>query len=110
MSRTLRASRDRRSPVDVTPSHYVPAMRPRPLFRRIVRGAVQNVRFDDMVRLVEAFGFTLTRVRGSHHIFVHPSVPELLNLQDVNGQAKPYQIRQFLWLVQRYALTLEGRA
>ena len=42
-----------------------------------------------------------------HHVFVHPDVRELLNLQEVRGQAKPYQIRQFLRLVERYALSLE---
>jgi len=30
---------------------------------------------------------------GSHHIFVHPQVQELVNLQNVGGKAKPYQIR-----------------
>ena len=60
-----------------------------------------------MQRLVEAFGFELRRTSGSHHVFVHPSVRELLNLQEVRGQAKPYQIRQFLRLVERYALSLE---
>jgi len=62
-----------------------------------------------MVRLVEAFGFRRTRERGSHHIFVHPDVPELVNLQDVNGEAKAYQVRQFLKLVERYNLRLGGR-
>jgi hypothetical protein len=60
-----------------------------------------------MQRLVEAFGFELRRTSGSHHVFVHPDVRELLNLQEVRGQAKPYQIRQFLRLVERYALNLE---
>jgi hypothetical protein len=31
----------------------------------------------------------------------------LLNLQDVGGQAKPYQINQWLRLVERYNLTME---
>ena len=62
-----------------------------------------------MRRLVEAFGFELSRTSGSHHIFSHPEAPELLNLQEVRGQAKPYQIRQFLRLVERYALTMEER-
>ena len=66
-----------------------------------------NFRFADMVVLVEAFGFRLSRVRGSHHIFVHPDIPELINLQNVKGQVKPYQIRQFLKLVERYDLHLE---
>ena len=56
---------------------------------------------------MEAFGFTLARTSGSHHVFVHPGIPELLNLQEVHGQAKPYQIRQFLRLLERYALSWE---
>ncbi|HXU10028.1 MAG TPA: type II toxin-antitoxin system HicA family toxin [Blastocatellia bacterium] len=59
-----------------------------------------------MVGLVEAFGFRLSRVTGSHHIFVHAEIPELVNVQDVGGMAKPYQIRQFLRLVERYNLKL----
>ena len=60
-----------------------------------------------MCRLAEAFGFELRRTSGSHHVFAHPMVRELVNLQDVRGQAKPYQIRQFLRLVERYDLSLE---
>jgi hypothetical protein len=55
----------------------------------------------------QAFGFRLARTRGSHHIFVHDAFPELLNLQSVAGQAKPYQVRQLLHLVERYNLVLE---
>jgi len=40
-----------------------------------------------------------SRVKGSYHIFAHPQVRELVNLQEVKGEAKPYQIRQFLELV-----------
>jgi len=43
-------------------------------------------------------------VSGSHHLFEHPEVPVLLNLQEAGGEAKPYQIRQFLRLVERYNL------
>ena len=59
----------------------------------------ENIRFGDLVRLVEAYGVELARVSGSHHIFKHPDKVELLNLQDYRGQAKPYQIRQFLRLI-----------
>jgi len=34
-------------------------------------------------------------------------VTELINLQNVNGKAKPYQIKQFLEIVERYNLQLE---
>ncbi|MDY7091573.1 MAG: type II toxin-antitoxin system HicA family toxin [Acidobacteriota bacterium] len=82
-------------------------MKPWKLLKRLVRSDLQNVSFADLQRLVEAFGFALVRVSGSHHIFSHPGVPELVNLQEIKGQAKPYQIRQFLRLVERYNLTLE---
>ena len=60
-----------------------------------------------MIGLVDGFGFRLSRTEGSHHIFVHPDITELVNLQDVKGRAKPYQIRQFLKLVERYSLELK---
>jgi predicted RNA binding protein YcfA (HicA-like mRNA interferase family) len=81
-------------------------MNKRLLLRSLLAGS-KNVRFTDMVGLVEAFGFRLARISGSHHIFVHPSISELVNLQNVSGQAKPYQIRQFLKLMEKYDLKLE---
>jgi HicA toxin of bacterial toxin-antitoxin, len=84
-------------------------MDPKRLLFRLARGEVANVAFADLCRVVEAFGFELRRTRGSHHVFVHPEVRELLNLQEVGGQAKPYQVRQFLRLVERYALQMEER-
>ncbi len=72
----------------------------RKLLERIKRGHVQNIRFDDLVRLVEAYEFRLSRVRGSHHYFVHERLPEVLNLQPVNGQAKDYQVKQLLRLIE----------
>lgn len=81
-------------------------MNRRRLLRRLAGGAVHNVRFGDFVDLVEGFGFRLSRVSGSHHIYVHDSVAEPINLQNVNGEAKPYQIRQFLGIVERYNLEL----
>ena len=67
----------------------------------------RNLRFSDMVNLAEAFGFRLSRTSGSHHIFAHPGVRELVNLQEVKGKAKPYQVGQFLQLVEKYNLKLE---
>jgi len=81
-------------------------MKPRKLLRRIVVSP-HNVRFQEMLALAEALGFRVARTEGSHHILTHPGIPELLNLQDVKGQAKPYQVRQLLQLVERYNLTLE---
>ena len=82
-------------------------MHRRRLLERLRRGSLNNVSFADTRDLVEGLGFRLHRTRGSHHIFVHPEVPEWLNLQNANGEAKPYQLRQLLQRVRRYALTLE---
>ena len=49
----------------------------RKLLRRLSQGSFRNVRFSDVVRLAEAFGFELDRTSGSHHIFAHPEIPEL---------------------------------
>jgi predicted RNA binding protein YcfA (HicA-like mRNA interferase family) len=78
------------------------------LLGRITRGNLSNISFTDVVNLALGFGFECDRVQGSHHIFKHPSLIELLNLQEVHGEAKPYQIRQFLRLVERYNLSLEA--
>ena len=82
-------------------------MNRRKLLKKLVQGDLRNVAFADMVNLVTGFGFTLKRIRGSHHIFAHPALPEMVNLQDVGGEAKPYQIRQFLRLIEKYNITLE---
>ena len=70
-------------------------------------GGSKNIRFADMVNLVRGFGFELSRTEGSHHIFFRTDIPELVNLQNVKGQAKPYQMRQFLRLVETHNLKLE---
>jgi hypothetical protein len=76
------------------------------LFKKILSGS-DNIRFDDVVKVVEAFGFRLSRINGGHHIFKHHQIPNLLNLQNLKGKAKPYQIRQFLALMDEYNLTIE---
>ena len=81
-------------------------MNKKKLLAKVASGS-KNISFNEMVTLIEAFGFRLSRVHGSHHIFVHPEVPELVNLQEIGGKAKPYQIRQFLRLVELYDLELE---
>jgi predicted RNA binding protein YcfA (HicA-like mRNA interferase family) len=80
-------------------------MNKRKLLKKALGGS-KNIRFGDMVSLIEAFGFHLDRTRGSHHIFEHPDIPEMVNIQNYKGKAKPYQIRQFLELVEQHNLEL----
>lgn len=79
----------------------------RKLFQKLI-DSPKNVRFDEFRVVLEAFGFELRRISGSHHIFKHANVVELLSIQpDKDGQAKPYQINQFLKLVEEYDLRLD---
>lgn len=85
------------------------SVKPARLLERILRGDVGNIRFDDLVRLARALGFREIGGRGSHRVFSHPRVHELLNLQHEKGQAKRYQARQVAALVRKYDLTVEGK-
>ncbi len=80
-------------------------MKKRKLLQKILAGS-SNIRFAEFQSLVEAFNFRLDRVSGSHHIYIHPNVEELVNIQNVKGKAKPYQIKQFLSLIEKYNLQL----
>src|SRR5260370_35590641 len=80
----------------------------RKLLKKVLSGS-KNVRFDEFVTLIEAFGFTLVRISGSHHIFANPAVPQTISTQsDQNGQAKPYQVRQLTKLVEKNNMRKEN--
>ncbi len=81
-------------------------MKERKLLQKLISGS-KNVRFSEATAVARAFGFKLDRITGSHHIFIHPDLPELINLQNVNGKAKPYQIKQLLKIVEKYNLRME---
>lgn len=82
-------------------------MNRRRLLRRLLHGSVNNVSFRDFTDLIEGFGFALDHTIGSHHIYRHPEIGQRVNVQSVRGEAKPYQIRQFLRLVEQHQLRLE---
>lgn len=82
-------------------------MNRRRLLRRLYSGAVNNVSFSDFTDLVRAYGFELARINGSHHIFEHPEIAEILDLQPIGREAKPYQVRQFLRMTAYYEISLE---
>ena len=67
----------------------------------------KNVKFKDFIILVEAFGFFSTRSEGSHLIYKNNEINEWINLQNKNGEAKPYQIKHFLSLIEKYNMEME---
>jgi len=83
-------------------------MRPEALLRRLSQGHLQNVRFADAEALMVALGFDLRRSEGSHRIYARDDIAEIVDLQDRRGEAKGYQLRQVMRLVERYDLKLEA--
>ena len=77
----------------------------RKLFQQILNSQ-KNVKYNDFVVILEAFGFFRSRGEGSHSIFKNEKVREIINIQNVDGEAKPYQIRQFLSLLEKYNLKM----
>lgn len=79
------------------------------LYQRLINNQ-KNVNFNDLLTILNAFGFTLERVTGSHHIFSHPSVSQAVSVQPDHGnQAKAYQVKQLLRLIEVYNLRMTDR-
>jgi hypothetical protein len=69
-----------------------------------------NIRFESVRRLLRAIGFS-ERVSGDHHIFSHPRVVEIVNIQPLRGgKAKNYQVKQVRQIISKYALELGDNA
>lgn len=65
-----------------------------------------NVDFEQLRRLLILFGFA-ERIKGSHHIFTKEDVEEILNIQENQAKAKPYQVKQVRNLILKHQLKLE---
>jgi hypothetical protein len=78
--------------------------------RNLLRKAISKpaaLKFREVSRLAEAYGYRLNRISGSHHIYEHPRATRPLNFQNVRGMAKAYQVRQLLRDVEEFNLTFE---
>ena len=51
------------------------------------------------------FGFSC-RKKGSHFIFFQEGIEEIINIQSLNGKAKPYQVKQIRNLITKYKLVI----
>lgn len=78
----------------------------RKLFDKTVNNP-NDVRFEDFCKLAEAFGFKYKGSKGSHKVYSQKGIEEILNLQNVKGKIKPYQVKQFLKIIQEYDLKLK---
>lgn len=64
----------------------------------------KNLRFSELCKAAEVFGFNPKARRGSHVKYGRTGIIELLSFQEKEGKAKSYQVDQFLDLVDKYGL------
>ena len=79
--------------------------KPSKLYARLLTSR-SSMRFRDFQRILETFGFTLDRINGSHHQYKHALANRPLSIQPKGNMAKPYQIDQFLDMVEEFGLTM----
>lgn len=77
------------------------------LYALLLQSTNRQVDFRDFVAMVEAFGFENVRTKGGHRSFAHLACNDLLVIQPKGKDAKRYQIREFLDIVQENGLTLD---
>ena len=82
-------------------------VKPAKLYAMLLQSTSRSVDYRDFIAMVEAFGFTNIRTKGSHRSFAHPACPKLLVLQPKGNEAKRYQVREFLAIIEEFRLTLE---
>ncbi|MBN1906696.1 MAG: type II toxin-antitoxin system HicA family toxin [Deltaproteobacteria bacterium] len=65
-----------------------------------IRRNPENIKFQELVTWIKDNGFSLDRVNGSHHIFVHPDIETPINIQKKkDGTAKTYQVKQAIKII-----------
>lgn len=69
-----------------------------------LKRAPANIRFEEICGYAIDFGFVYKGGKGSHRIFVQEGLRELLNFQNVKGMVRPYQVRQFIKIIEKYNL------
>ncbi len=80
---------------NMVPLSWRPMSRGKALLGRATANPA-GLRFSELCRLAECFGWKLERYRGSHRLYGRTGQVALMNFQDVGGRAKAYQVRQLV--------------
>lgn len=84
-------------------------MTQRQKLQSLLRDAYRRpIAFRDFEKLLVTYGFTLARTTGSHRQYTHPKVPRPFPVQPEGKEAKRYQVRELLALVEAYDLHMEA--
>ena len=79
------------------------------LYDLLVAGRAGVLSYRDFEALLRAFGFVAVRQKGSHQSYKHPKAQRMMVIQPRGRDAKDYQVRQFLDMVQEYGLKIDDR-
>ena len=77
------------------------------LYERLLANPRLAISFRDFEKLLKAFGFEHVWTKGSHKIYAHPKLSRPLPVQPSDKDAKAYQVREFLELVEEHGLYIE---
>jgi predicted RNA binding protein YcfA (HicA-like mRNA interferase family) len=83
-------------------------VKPVKLYALLLQSSSRSIAYRDFEKLVLAFGFNFVRMNGSHAIYTHPKLPRPFPIQPEGKDAKRYQVRELLELIEQYALTLNA--
>ncbi|MCD4850789.1 toxin HicA [Paenarthrobacter nitroguajacolicus] len=68
-----------------------------------IRESAQNVSFSDLVKICEHYFGDARTTGGSHTVFKTPWQGDpRINIQDKNGKAKPYQVKQVIEAIDKF--------
>ena len=78
------------------------------ILNRILSGSAdKNIRFEDLIKLINSLPFT-ERIKGDHHIFTKNGIKEIINIQPLKeGMAKAYPVKQVRNIILKYQLKME---
>lgn len=65
-----------------------------------------NLSFKELCSLAEYAGFEFRNQAGSHKIYKHPVINEMINIQPEGNKAKPYQVKQLLEIIDKHGLDI----
>jgi predicted RNA binding protein YcfA (HicA-like mRNA interferase family) len=83
-------------------------VKPSRVYESLLRSPRRIIAFRDFERMVRAAGFVLKRRKGSHRSYRHPACPLILTIQPSGKDAEPYQVEDFVAMVQDYDLEFDS--
>jgi hypothetical protein len=71
-----------------------------------MRGTPKSIRFNDLCKVCESYFGKARQSGSSHRVYKTPWQGDpRVNIQNSNGKAKPYQVRQVLQAIERLEVT-----